>query len=367
MAKGSKTHRRIVSRHFRPTPYPFPKWDQSISEVCPKSSLKAATKKDWEDAMCSVCMEYPHNAVLLLCSSYDKGCRPYMCGTSCRYSNCLDQYKKAYTKLTTSSTLELGQGTADNPIVISDSSSLSTQKCEVPELACPLCRGQVKGWTVVELAREYLNGKERTCMHDNCSFVGTYRGLRKHVKAEHPSARPREVDPVLEQKWRRLERERDHDDVISTIRSTMPGAMVFGDYVIEGAQFGFSSEEDGEREQNGGGLEVGFDSNLVNVFLLLHAFGQRGPADLARRLRQAEGALGGVHSTPVGGIDVSDRDNGIDNIDDDDDDVGNEGEANDGGGSLSLVRHLRRHGGLFLRRSARRRRHREDNDIGGAT
>ncbi|KAK4747599.1 hypothetical protein SAY87_014185 [Trapa incisa] len=367
MAKGSKIHRRISSRHFRATPYPFRKWGRRISEVCPKTSPKVAAKKDWEDAMCSVCMEYPHNAVLLLCSSYDKGCRPYMCGTSCRYSNCLDQYKKAYTKLTTSSTLELGQGTADNPILISDSSALTTQKCEVPELACPLCRGQVKGWTVVELAREYLNAKERTCMHENCSFVGSYKELRKHVKAEHPSARPREVDPALEQKWRRLERERERDDVISTIRSTMPGAMVFGDYVIEGAQFGFSSEEEGGRERNGGGLEVGFDSNLVNVFLLLHAFGQRGPADLARRLRQAEGALGGVLATPVGS-DASDGENGINNSEeeDDDDDVGNEGEANDGDGRLSLVRHLRRHGRVFLRRSARRGRRREDMDSGGA-
>ncbi|OWM84930.1 uncharacterized protein LOC116204047 [Punica granatum] len=358
MAKGSKGRRRIASRHLRPTPYPFRKWGQSISDLCPAKCHKAAEKKDWEDAMCSVCMEYPHNAVLLLCSSHEKGCRPYMCGTSCRYSNCLDQYKKAYTKMTMSNNVGPGQGTTNDPIVISDSSALPTQKCEVPELQCPLCRGQVKGWTVVEPARAYLNAKERTCMQENCSFVGTYKELRKHVRVEHPSARPREVDPALEQKWRRLERERERDDVISTIRSTMPGAMVFGDYVIEGSQFGFSAEDGGgaggERSSSGG-LEVGFDSNLVNVFLLMHAFGQRGNVDLGRRFRQSE--VG--RETPIFGSDASDQDNGNDSNDDDD-------QADDADGSLLLVRRLQRQGRVLLGRSGRRRRRREGNGNGGA-
>lgn len=61
--------------------------------------IAAKEKKDWEDAMCSVCMERPHNAVLLLCSSHEKGCRPYMCGTGPRLSNCLAQFKKAYSKV----------------------------------------------------------------------------------------------------------------------------------------------------------------------------------------------------------------------------------------------------------------------------
>ncbi|KAE8653879.1 hypothetical protein F3Y22_tig00117056pilonHSYRG00404 [Hibiscus syriacus] len=48
------------------------------------------------------------------------------------------------------------------------------EKMEVPELLCPLCRGQVKGWTVVE-----------------------------------PTSRS---GPVLEEKWKRLENERAQDD-----------------------------------------------------------------------------------------------------------------------------------------------------------
>ncbi|KAH9605288.1 hypothetical protein KSS87_016324, partial [Heliosperma pusillum] len=148
--------------------------------------IKLSEKKDWEGAKCSVCMEAPHNAVLLLCSSYHKGCRPYMCATSHRFSNCLDEYKKAYVKTTTGAdSSDLNFGCAD-------------EKTAVCELLCPLCRGQVKGWTLVEPARKHLNKKKRTCMEDNCSFVGNFKQLKKHVKANHPSARPRKVDPSLE-------------------------------------------------------------------------------------------------------------------------------------------------------------------------
>ncbi|KAJ8618910.1 hypothetical protein MRB53_015096 [Persea americana] len=156
-------------------------------------------------------MEFPHNAVLLLCSSHDKGCRPYI--------------------------------------------------------------GQVKGWTVVEAARKYLNAKMRTCMQDGCSFVGTYKELRKHVRAEHPFAQPREVDPILEQKWRRLEHERERDDVISTVMSSIPGAMVLGDYVIEGGRHGFHVD----------GVD---ENNLLNFVFLLQT--STGNTIIRSRLRRHE-------------------------------------------------------------------------------
>ncbi|PON46768.1 Zinc finger, RING/FYVE/PHD-type [Trema orientale] len=364
MAKGSRGRHRIASRQYRSAPYPL-RFDQEIMEdLRPKKCSQLLEKKDWEDVTCSVCMEYPHNAVLLLCSSHDKGCRPYMCGTSCRYSNCLDQYKKAYTKVISSNHGQSLHGSVDNPIVIQDSSS-GIEKREVTELACPLCRGQVKGWTVVEPAREYLNAKKRSCMQDNCSFLGNYKELRRHVRAEHPSARPREVDPALEQKWRRLERERERNDVISTITSTMPGAMFFGDYVIEGNNYGFDSDEEGGFDAAGaternGGFEMGFDSNLVNVFLLLHAFGPSGGDEFNRRMPQPRmpfhqtvnsSAIGIRHTTPVGGAESSDPDD--DNEDGHDDDVGG------GNGDLSLASRLRRQGRVLLGRSGRRRRRRD--------
>ncbi|KAK2992812.1 hypothetical protein RJ640_009109 [Escallonia rubra] len=320
-----------------------------------KKCTKLFGKKDWEDATCSVCMEYPHNAVLLLCSSHDKGCRPYMCGTSCRYSNCLDQYKKAYTKVGQPS-----NGSVDSAVVV-PVSSWPIEKCEMTELACPLCRGQVKGWTVVEPAREYLNAKKRTCMQDNCTFFGAYKDLRKHVRAEHPSARPREVDPADEQKWRRLERERERDDVISTITSSMPGAVVFGDYVIEGSHYGFDTDEeedsDADAAERNGGFEMGVDSNLVNVFLLLHAFGPAGNGPfrgMRRNDRDTNRAVGIRHTSPVG-FDSSDQDSDSDN-----------GDNNDDGsnGGMSLVNRLRRQGRVLLGRSGRRRRRRGANGGG---
>jgi hypothetical protein len=149
MAKFSKLQRKTNSCRHQATPYAFSSCSRNVFKrvLLKKRRSRASEKKHWKDATCSVCLEYPHNAVLLLCSSYDKGCRPYMCATSHRYSNCLDQYKKAYTKV--------------NPI---QSSQHWTELMENSRLSsgpqhqlCPLCRGQVKGWTVVEPARKYLN------------------------------------------------------------------------------------------------------------------------------------------------------------------------------------------------------------------
>ncbi|KAL0427042.1 UNVERIFIED_CONTAM: hypothetical protein Slati_2879000 [Sesamum latifolium] len=53
--------------------------------------------KEWEAARCPVCMEHPHNAILLICSSHEKGCRPFMCDTSYRHSNCFDQFRKSFS------------------------------------------------------------------------------------------------------------------------------------------------------------------------------------------------------------------------------------------------------------------------------
>ncbi|KAH6789077.1 zinc finger/BTB domain protein [Perilla frutescens var. frutescens] len=203
-----------------------------------KLQLKALETKEWDNAVCSVCLEFPHNAVLLLCSSYENGCRPYMCATSNRYSNCLEQYSKAYTKVT--SNLNTQSVANMDP---SEESVCPNAKSESSELLCPLCRGQVKGWTVVEPARRYLNAKKRACTQENCSFLGTYKEIKKHAKLEHPKACPRDVDPLLAEKWKKLERERDLSDVFSTIRANMPGALVLGDYVIEG-NYGISDDYD---------------------------------------------------------------------------------------------------------------------------
>ncbi|KAG8072568.1 hypothetical protein GUJ93_ZPchr0006g46293 [Zizania palustris] len=152
-----------------------------------------------------------------------------MCGTSYRHSNCIDQFKKAYNngalldELPANAT---GTSLDSAPLIVGE-------KTESIDLMCPLCRGKVKGWTIVEPARNYLNGKRTTCMQDGCSFVRAYNELRKHVKSEHPLAKPREVDPILEQKWSLLEIERERQDALSTITTTMGRAMVCGDYVLD--------------------------------------------------------------------------------------------------------------------------------------
>ncbi|KAL5211282.1 hypothetical protein ABZP36_022129 [Zizania latifolia] len=65
MARSARA-RRHVARQLRPTLYPIPsyRW-KAMKESNQKKTLPAAQKMDWEDANCSVCMEYPHNDVLL--------------------------------------------------------------------------------------------------------------------------------------------------------------------------------------------------------------------------------------------------------------------------------------------------------------
>ncbi|CAI9765338.1 unnamed protein product [Fraxinus pennsylvanica] len=266
----------------------------------------------------------------------NQGCRAYMCGTSFRYSNCLDQYKKAYTKVTPSDTHPLGYESLDSQ-AMSPLSNRSVENCEFMELACPLCRGQVKGWTVFEPAREHLNAKKRSCMQDSCSFIGTYKELRKHVRVEHASAKPREVDPILEQKWRRLERERETQDVMSTISSSVPGAVFFGDYVIEGRHYGFNSSEEEHYHADGmeqdEGSEVGIDHNLMRVFLFFQAFGSAGSS----RSRERDSD----HTLDRGASDYFDQD---------DDDYFS---VDDGNSNTSLTGRLRRRGRVHLRRNRR--------------
>ncbi|KAJ0233251.1 hypothetical protein HA466_0284610 [Hirschfeldia incana] len=206
-----------------------------------KKSLKG---KAWKGITCPVCLEIPHHSVVLLCSSYYKGCRPYMCATGNRFSNCLEQYKKAYAK---------------------------EEKSGKPaELLCPLCRGQVKGWTVVKEARKYLNSRKRACMNDDCLFSGSYRQLKKHVKEVHRRAKPRAIDPVLEEKWKKLEVERERSDVISTLMSSTPGARVVGDYVIEpynGESDSYDDYSDDDDIDSDDSMEDGyFDLGSVRTF-----------------------------------------------------------------------------------------------------
>ncbi|XP_052199915.1 uncharacterized protein LOC127806577 [Diospyros lotus] len=208
----------------------------------PKNSESEDNMKEWEEARCPVCMEHPHNAVLLVCSSHNKGCRPYMCDTSYRHSNCFDQFRKSFAE--TSSATPQQQESAPLPSehstndlmseamvanlqverVEEGSTSLHPLSCEdkgKSKLLCPLCRGHITGWIVVESARHFMNAKSRSCACETCSFSGSYKDLRKHARLEHPDVRPSEADPERQRSWRRLERQRDFGDLISTLQSSI--------------------------------------------------------------------------------------------------------------------------------------------------
>ncbi|KAG0484773.1 hypothetical protein HPP92_008852 [Vanilla planifolia] len=161
-------------------------------------------------------MEHPHNAVLLVCTSHDKGCRPFMCDTSYRHSNCLDQYRKSF------------DGVAEAEIEVESK----------VELSCPLCRGVVSGWKVIEPARKYMNTKARSCSTESCRFVGVYRELRRHARMVHPLVRPSAANPERQRDWRRIERQRDIGDLFSSMQSALVGGEDGAGFLMGDREFG---------------------------------------------------------------------------------------------------------------------------------
>ncbi|NP_001146012.1 hypothetical protein Zm00014a_039610 [Zea mays] len=191
------------SRRAGASPYFSSSHGQSSScrrseESCGAAAAAAAKQAaEWEDVRCPVCMDHPHNAVLLVCSSHEKGCRPFMCDTSSRHSNCYDQYRKA-----------------------SKDSRTECSECQQQvQLSCPLCRGPVSDCIKDYSARRFMNTKVRSCTTESCEFRGAYQELRKHARVEHPTGRPMEVDPERQRDWRRMEQQRDLGDLMSMLRS----------------------------------------------------------------------------------------------------------------------------------------------------
>ncbi|KAG0493999.1 hypothetical protein HPP92_004993 [Vanilla planifolia] len=192
--------RSLKRRRYSPPATPAPATASSSSRNPPRSpALVTKGVKEWDDVRCAVCMEHPHNAVLLICASHDKGCRPFMCDTSYRHSNCLDQYRKSC-----------------------DAAAVESAESK-DKLSCPLCRGIVSGWKVVDSARKYMNAKSRSCSTESCGFAGAYCELRKHARMVHPLVRPSEADPERQKDWRRMEQQRDLGDLFSTMQSAFGG------------------------------------------------------------------------------------------------------------------------------------------------
>lgn len=225
--------------------------------------------KELDDVSCPICMEHPHNAVLIICSSHDKGCRSYICDTSYRHTNCLDRFKKLRENNDNDNSSQSNRSFRNNSdtgmrgnlvetqedynleesynliralegniniqgiqrTVVEESNEVNASESSC--LKCPLCRGNVLGWMIVKEARQYLDLKRRSCARESCSFSGNYRELRRHARRVHPMTRPGDVDPSRQRTWRRLENQSEYGDVLSALRSEMPGALVLGDYVVD--------------------------------------------------------------------------------------------------------------------------------------
>ncbi|XP_027354332.1 uncharacterized protein LOC113864613 [Abrus precatorius] len=207
---------------------------------------------NWEDVICPICLECPHNSVLLQCSSYDKGCRPFLCDTNQLHSNCLDRFKNTCTM---------------PPSSIYDATSIENSEPVVSDcqykLSCPLCRGDVSGWIVVDIARVHLDKRKRCCDEELCEFMGSYSELQKHAQQEHPHARPSKIDPARQLDWENFQQSSEIIDVLSTIHSEIPRGVVLGDYVIE-----YGDDDTGDEFEDFPGDE----GNWWTSCILYHAF-----------------------------------------------------------------------------------------------
>uniref|UniRef100_A0A7N0R8M9 Uncharacterized protein n=1 Tax=Kalanchoe fedtschenkoi TaxID=63787 RepID=A0A7N0R8M9_KALFE len=151
------------------------------------------------------------------------------------HSNCLDRFRSAYG-LTSGSKSPVPTNDAyeeSNPSVVKEGTVLPS---------CPLCRGEVKGWVIVDYARKYLDDKKRGCEEARCMFMGTYMELQKHVELEHPHACPSKIDPARQLDWENFQQSSEIIDVLSTIHSEVPHGVVLGDYVIEYGDDGTGDE-----------------------------------------------------------------------------------------------------------------------------
>ncbi|XAR58710.1 hypothetical protein NMG60_11014206 [Bertholletia excelsa] len=255
-----------------------------------------ALHKEWDEASCPICMDHPHNAVLLICTSHEKGCKSYICDTSYRHSNCLDRFKKLQEDNTSpphptspirsqtttyptethgnhslnesDASIGLAGGLRESAVLGTGDSDGENSPVLQLNLKCPLCRGNVVGWEVVEEARRYLNTKPRSCSRESCSFFGNYSELRQHARRVHPMARPADIDPSRQRAWRRLERQREYADIVSAIHTAMPGAVVLGDFVIENGE-----RVPDERERVSGEL----NRPWWTTFFLFHMIGSMDP------------------------------------------------------------------------------------------
>ncbi|CAI9102673.1 OLC1v1000975C1 [Oldenlandia corymbosa var. corymbosa] len=159
------------------------------------NNKKGGRKDQWEEIKCPICLHHPHQAVLLICSSHEKGCRPFLCDTNRQLSNCFDQFCKYFSVSPSKPSNNHNQDQPNQFLPCGEKGQ---------EVRCPLCRSQITGWTIVKGARALLNKKVRNCPLDSCKVSGKYSDLKKHANREHPAAVPSDSDDrrkEQERKW----------------------------------------------------------------------------------------------------------------------------------------------------------------------
>lgn len=264
---------------------PYPCRSKNTDKNKPKSQLlQVGDEKDWELARCPVCMEHAHNAVLLICSSHEKGCRPYMTDTSYRHSHCLDQFLKSPANESTDQQEEVSATIASHH----RESQASYPERVQSKLVCPLCRGQISTWVVREPARQFMNSKTRSCSLETCDFVGNYSELRKHARGEHPYVRPMEVDPTRQLDWARSERQTALQDLVSALdaRDEFSENSVLDAPDLSWMDASVSIEYPEDELEGKSGSPVGnFESSTTYVVEIDIRNNRRSRSSLGRRLR----------------------------------------------------------------------------------
>lgn len=170
--------------------------EQTKKSKCATLSKREEDENEWKEVKCPICLDHPHNAVLLRCSSHKKGCRPYMCNTGRHHSNCLNLFYQKFSSATTAA----------------DRSSGKKSACSVK---CPMCRGKINGWKVMGPARTFMNSKTRSCSCEGCEYKGNYSELRQHVRSKHQFARPAEPDPRRVREWARRVSQWEYNDAFN--------------------------------------------------------------------------------------------------------------------------------------------------------
>ncbi|KAG2319478.1 hypothetical protein Bca52824_012691 [Brassica carinata] len=167
-------------------------------------SSEVMTMINWEDLVCPICLDSPHNGVLLQCSSHDNGCRAFVCNTDHLHSNCLDRFITAC-------------GTTTDP----------------PPSEPP--RSKRRSYWMASCGRSTCHSRRETTLlrGRTVQVHGYLHGAPASTQSEHPDSRPSKIDPARKLDWENFQQSSEIIDVLSTIHSEVPRGVVLGDYVIE--------------------------------------------------------------------------------------------------------------------------------------